>query len=224
MTASTARMVCQSREAMSFPREDLAHLEEFLGTAPDAMLIVGTGGEVVVANGLADELFAAAEGELVGLCVEDLVPEELRETHVEHRRRFATAPSTRAMGHGQELRARRRDGSEFFTEISLSPVPGRRHLVLAAVRDLTTRKEADERLLEARLELDRRALRERQALEINDNVVQSLAVAHYRLGRGEVAQARESVSEALEAARRIITDLLAEPAPGELRRATSPGR
>ena len=208
---------------MSPSEEDLAQLEGFLGSAPDAMLVVDPEGIVVLANRQAHELFACGEEDLAGLCVDDLVPTELRETHVEHRERFASSPATRPMGHGEELRARRRDGTEFFTEISLSPLPGQRHLVLAAVRDLTLRKEADARLLDARLELDRRALRERQALEINDNVVQSLAVAHYQLECGNVDQAREHVDAALEAARRIITDLLDEPAPGELRRASSPG-
>lgn len=202
--------------------DGLAQLEGFLASAPDATVVVDPQGTIVIANAQADQLFGAEPGGLVGQLIEILVPEELRDVHVTHREAFVASPSTRPMGHGQELRARRLDGTEFFTEISLSPLPGRKHLVVAAVRDLTLRKEADQRLLEARLELDRREARERQALEINDNVVQSLAVAHYRLDLGDVEAAREEVARALEAARRIITGLLDSPEPGELRRAESP--
>lgn len=66
--------------------------------------------------------------------------------------------------------------------------------------------------------------RERQALEIHDNVVQGLAEAQLAFDVGREQQAREAVDRTLAAARRIITDLLGEPGsgielgPGDLRR------
>lgn len=50
--------------------------------------------------------------------------------------------------------------------------------------------------------------RRRQALEINDNVVQGLAVAHYSFELGHEEKGRQAVSDALAAARRIIGDLV----------------
>lgn len=210
--------------------EDLAHLQGFLDSAPDAMLVVGDEGTILLANVLAHELFVAEAGDLVGLCVDELVPESLRTSHAARRKTFHDSPSARPMGEGSELRATRRDGTEFPTEISLSPLPrpGPR-LVLAAVRDLTNRKAAEQTLVEARLELDQRQARERQALEINDSVVQSLAVAEYRMGLGDHEEARKAVLGALASAREIITDLLGAPGqeldiqPGDLRRESSAG-
>jgi len=67
-------------------------------------------------------------------------------------------------------------------------------------------------------------VRERQALEINDNIVQGLSVAKYSLDQGKDEQSREAVEETLRKARAIITELLGEKdseielGPGELRR------
>lgn len=209
---------------------DLTQLGSFIASAPDAMLVARGDGTILLANQIAHELFRAEAGELIGLCVDELVPRTLREGHAEHRRDYSVAPSTRPMGAGIELRAERRDGSEFPTEISLSPLPsGDEQLVLAAVRDLTLRKLAEQRLIEARLELDHRLASERQALEINDNIVQSLAVADYRMQMGEHGEAHEAVRASLDAARQITTDLLGRPGgkleiePGDLRRGRSAG-
>jgi PAS domain S-box-containing protein len=184
----------------------LAHLSDFVALAPDAMLVVDRGGTILTANGQAESLFGGA---LVGRCVEDLVPDTVRDTHAAHRHEFEQAPSTRPMGAGSELAAQRLDGTVFPTEISLSPVPNGDGLVLAAVRDLTDRKLAQ--------------ARERQAFEINDGIVQSLVVAQHRLERGETAETQEAIREALVAAKAIITDLLGrygtvEIKPGDLRR------
>jgi hypothetical protein len=65
-------------------------------------------------------------------------------------------------------------------------------------------------------------VRQRQALEINDSIVQGLTVAKYELDRGEEAQSREAIEATLRKARGLITDLLGEHetelGPGDLRR------
>jgi hypothetical protein len=69
-------------------------------------------------------------------------------------------------------------------------------------------------------------VRERQALEINDNIVQGLTVAKYAMSIGAEDQSRRAIEDTLVRARQIITDLLGEPGsaielgPGDLRRAT----
>ena len=72
----------------------------------------------------------------------------------------------------------------------------------------------------AHAEIERREARRRDALEINDNVVQHLAVASYLLGDAD-PQARDLVQLSLGEAKRIIADLLDDAAPGELRRRTA---
>jgi PAS domain S-box-containing protein len=114
--------------------------------APDAMLEVeGESGRIADANGQVAALFGYPREELIGQAIEVLVPERFRDAHPAQRRRFCAHPAVRPMAAGLELWGRRRDGTEFPAEISLSPVPrdGRLY-VIAAVRDVTERRRVEE--------------------------------------------------------------------------------
>jgi hypothetical protein len=63
---------------------------------------------------------------------------------------------------------------------------------------------------ELRSQLERAQIKRQQALEINDNVVQGLAVAKYSLDLGRLEEASKAVEGTLAAARAIISDLLAD--------------
>jgi protein-histidine pros-kinase len=124
-----------------------------LDAAPDALLIVGPEGRILLANREALRLFGYRPEEVTGLSVDALVPAAVRGRHPAHRSAFFSAPETRPMGAGRELSALRRDGSEFPAEISLSPLESEvGPLVAAAVRDVTARRRVEARfrgLLEA---------------------------------------------------------------------------
>jgi protein-histidine pros-kinase len=100
--------------------------------------------------------------------VEVLVPDQFRTRHVTHRDRYLVEPRVRAMGADLELLARRKDGTEFPVEISLSPLlTPKGTLVSAAIRDITDRRAAEEAMREA-LEREQEAaaqLRELDALK-----------------------------------------------------------
>jgi PAS domain S-box-containing protein len=115
-----------------------------LEAAPDAMVVVDGTGTIQLVNAQAEALFGYDRHELVGQAVEVLVPEEHRRVHPGHRSGYFSAPRTRPMGFGLDLAARRRDGSVFPAEISLSSIEteaGR--LVSAAIRDVSERKAAE---------------------------------------------------------------------------------
>jgi PAS domain S-box-containing protein len=129
---------------------------ELLEFAPDAVIGVDERGEIKLANSRTEAVFGYGRGELIGQPVEKLVPSALREVHVAHRDGYFEAPRTRPMGASLDLSARRKDGSEFPCEISLSTVATDSGVMaLAAIRDITDRRRDRDDL--------RRAVRRLQA-------------------------------------------------------------
>jgi len=131
---------------------------DLLEALPDAVVAVDREGTIVQANSQAQELFGYEREQLIGQKVEMLVPESYRVRHQQHRENFAQTPNTRRMGADLDLYGRRRNGSQFPVEISLSPVSTEKGtLVLSAIRDISDRKRIAEELRRANEELHRRS-------------------------------------------------------------------
>jgi PAS domain S-box-containing protein len=113
--------------------------------SPSGVILVDHGGLIVLVNSHAEKLFGYSREELIGKVVDILVPERFASHHLDHRARFLAAPTTRAMGAGRELFARRKDGSEFPVEIGLNPIQTPQGpLVLANVVDISARIAGEE--------------------------------------------------------------------------------
>ena len=102
---------------------------------------------IQLVNRVGEKIFGYDREDLLGQPVELLIPEELRAKHVHHRSQYWNHPHTRPMGTGLALEGRRKDGSRFPVEISLSPVEsGDAFYVTAVIRDVTERKRVEEQL------------------------------------------------------------------------------
>ncbi|MFF4565087.1 PAS domain S-box protein [Streptomyces sp. NPDC001435] len=120
-----------------------------LEAAPDAMVIVDDTGTIKLVNAQTEALFGYRREELLDRPVELLVPGRFHAHHTEHRNNYAHNQQVRPMGAGLDLYGLRKDGTEFPVEISLSPLETADGLLVsAAVRDVSERKAAEERINE----------------------------------------------------------------------------
>jgi PAS domain S-box-containing protein len=177
-----------------------------LDAAPDAMIIIDAFGSIQFANRQISALFGYAHDEVIGQSVEKLMPERFRTRHIAHREHYVSNVRVRPMGAGLDLFGRRRDGTEFPLEISLSPIEDvGRTLVAAAIRDVTERKRAEIELIVTRKAAEAARELAEQARESADRANQGksrfLATASH-----DLRQPLQTLSLLNGTLRRIVTD------------------
>ncbi len=141
-----------SVRALVLARISPDQLAEILDIAEDGIVTVDARQVIVLFNRGAAKIFGYAPEEVVGQPLERLLPARFRPPHRGQVEGFAAAPAAaRLMGERREVYGRRKDGTEFPAEVSISKFgAGAELLFTAIVRDVTERKrfEADGRELE----------------------------------------------------------------------------
>ena len=147
-SAGNLRGFSEISHDLSERKESEAKYRGLLEAAPDAMVVVNQGGEIVLLNLQAEKQFGYRRDELIGQNVKNIIPEGFAERLIADSLRSAADALAQQIGTGIELCGQRRDGSEFPIEIMLSPLENAEGiLVTAAIRDITARKKAEAQMI-----------------------------------------------------------------------------
>jgi PAS domain S-box-containing protein len=139
--------VLESNRDISQRKREEEKFRKLLESAPDAIVIVNPVGEIQLVNTQTEKLFSYSREELAGKKVEILLPQRFQAGHASNRNSYCQSPRPRAMGAGLELYGRRKDGTEFPVEVSLSPLEtSEGTLITSAIRDVTDRRLAEQAL------------------------------------------------------------------------------
>jgi PAS domain S-box-containing protein len=145
--AEDSSLVCSSIRDITERKRIEERFRALLDSAPDAMVIAGHDGRIVLVNSQTEKLFGYKREELLGQPVEVLVPERFWRHHRAHRDGYMVNPQSRPMGIGHDLYGLKKDGTEFPVEISLSPqITDEGTLVSSTIRDITDRKRVEDAL------------------------------------------------------------------------------
>ncbi len=150
----------------------MVDLERVVEFAPDAVLIIGAEGEILLANAAAERMFGYPREELLGQSVEMLVPERFHQAHRVDRGRYGSDPHPRPMGSGLNIVARHRQSGEFPADISLSPLGT--GATIAIVRDVSERKRMEMALWAATEALEQRLAELRAKSSVLQSILDSM--------------------------------------------------
>ncbi len=226
------RLKSELTETQSQLRSVCDQLSGILEIAEDAVISIDNRQKILLFNHGAERIFGYSAEEVRGQPLDILLPGSLRESHRHHVARFGhSSEHSRMMGERGEIKGRRKDGTVFPAEASISKatLAGGEMFFTAILRDITERKRAEEELEQSREELRELAAhlvsvreeeRKRIAREVHDELGQALTVLRMglfwlrNLPCEQAVQAHQKIDELLETTsstmttvRRISTEL-----------------
>ena len=136
-------------------RESEAMMAAMLNQAVDGIITIDVRGTIRSINAAACQMFGYEERETVGRNINMLMPEEYSQHHDGYLRRYLGTGEAKIIGIGREVEGRRKDGSTFPADLSVSEVVvGDTKLFTGIVRDNTERWRAEAALLDYQQRLD----------------------------------------------------------------------
>ena len=189
--------------------DSMAHAQAVLDTAADTIITIDQQGIIQSFNAAAERLFGYQADEVIGRNVRVLMPQPYREEHDHYLNRYLRTGEKRIIGIGREVQAVRRDGRIFPVELAVSEIRlGKTRHFTGIIRDITERKEAEQRLRQR--EEEARQQRERLVHVGRLSTMGELAagIAH------EINQPLTAIAAYANACQRLLT--LANADPGEV--------
>ncbi len=193
-------------------RESEARLRAILDTAVEAIITIDRGGIIESFNPAAERAFGYAAAEVIGQNVALLMPAPYRQEHDGYLANYLRTGQAKIIGIGREALGRRKDGTDFPMDLSVSEVRlGNKRLFTGFVRDITERKRLEQEILQIS-ELEQRRIGQ----DLHDGICQHLAATQLmsqslaRRVKTDAAQAHrvaEHVQEAIVEIRRLARGL-----------------
>lgn len=135
---------------------DATHMMSLFENATEGIILTNEKGKIILVNPAAEKTFGYHISELIDKTIEVLIPEHVRPRHEGLRKEFYKHPQNRVMGHGRDLFARKKDGTDFPVEVSLSHYQRDNELfVIAFIIDITFRKQIEENMIRQQRELEK---------------------------------------------------------------------
>ncbi len=117
---------------------------EVLHSSTEAIVVVNDGGLIEFVNQQAQLLFGYDADEMIGKKIEMLMPDAIRDGHIKHRKRFASAPRARPLESGLNLQGLRKNGETFDAEIALTPIETEQGMLMSsAIRDISEKETSE---------------------------------------------------------------------------------
>ncbi|MCY4524083.1 MAG: PAS domain-containing sensor histidine kinase [Halobacteriovoraceae bacterium] len=124
------------------------------------MIVITPEGRIITVNKIIEDIFGYKKKELIGMPIEILVPDEIKEIHPGHVQFYISNPEVRYMGIGRDLYGKHKNGSKVWVEVGLRPVYLNNHMfVISSVTDISYRKKIEEQIREKTNELEEFAYR-----------------------------------------------------------------
>ena len=147
MFVGTVRDVTKAKRTEEALKDSEARGRAILSTAVDAIVTIDENGLIKSLNPAAQKMFGYTFHEMIGENVKMLMPSPYRDEHDGYLQNYKTSGIPRVIGLGREAVGRRRDGSTFPMELSVSEVrQGDRRYFTGIVRDITDRKRYEDKL------------------------------------------------------------------------------
>jgi len=177
---------------------DATHLVSLFENATEGIILTNSTGQIIMLNPAAQRMFGYKSEELVDRPVEVLIPDRYKFHHKELREGFYHHPQNRVMGHGRDLNAKRKDGSDMPVEVSLSFYKRQGELfVIAFIVDITERKKIENNVLRQQKELEKMTNDMRKLnTQLEAKVEERTIILKEALQKLE--QSQEELSEALD--------------------------
>lgn len=169
------RDVTDLKRAEALERANQARLRAILDTASDAIITIGFDDRIQSVNVSAEKLFGCSAQECIGKDIRELIPWLIQDKSEQYLARYLQIYPTRVTGTSRESSARRKDGSIFPIDLSLTQIP-QPPLFTAIIRDATNRKELERQVVEVASEEQRRI-----GQDLHDTIGQELTALNLQL-------------------------------------------